>query len=176
MTRQTNYDPQWARHGGAYVVVAASGRARILKRSGPRRAPQLLEIDRLERDGAHLHARDLTTDLTGRLNTTGARVSFGPRSTMRHGAQSDYDPHAVQIERFARRLAARLRQLRQQDRMEELVLIAEPRFLGLLRRELAAPLRHLVTREVARDLTGAEIAPIAELAFALPDSPAGAGG
>lgn len=176
MTRQTNYDPRWARHGGAYVVVAASGLARILKRGAARQAPQLLEIDRLERDNAHVHARDLTTDLTGRLNSTGARVSFGPRSTVRHGAQSDYDPHTVEIERFARRLTARLLQLRQQDRMEELVLIAEPRFLGLLRRELPAPLRQMVTREVARDLTAAEVAPIAEAAFALPDAPSGAGG
>ncbi len=146
MTRQTNYDPRWARHGGAYVVVAASGRARILKRSGPRQAPQLLEIERLERDGAHLHARDLT------------------------------DPLAVEVERFARRLAARLLQLRQQDRVEELVLIAEPRFLGLLRRELPAALRDMVTREVARDLTAAQVEPIAEVAFALPDTPGGAGG
>jgi protein required for attachment to host cells len=156
MTRQTNYDPRWARHGGAYVVVAASARARILKRSGPRQgaatghgapAPQLLEVERLEREGAHLHAREL-----------------------------EYELHAVEVERFARQLTERLLQLGQQDRMEELVLIAEPRFLGLLRRELPAPLRQRVTREVARDLTGAADEPIAAAAFALPDSPGSAGG
>jgi protein required for attachment to host cells len=174
MTRQTNYDPRWARHGGAYVIVADGGRARIYKRSGNRQAPQLTEIEHLERDSAHLHARDLTTDVTGRLNTTGSRVTFGPRSTMRHGAQSDYDPHAVEVERFARQLAARLLRLRQQeraeDRLEELVLIAEPRFLGVLRRELPAALRPLVTREVPRDLTGTDAQPIAQAAFALPDT------
>jgi len=169
MTRQTNFDPRWARQGEAYVAVADGGRARIFKRNGPRASPHLLELDRLERATARQHARDLTTDLTGRVYTTGARVGFGPRTTARHGAQSDYDPHVVEVERFARDLAARLLKISQEDRMDELVLIAEPRFLGVLRRELPAPISALVKREVPRDLTGASESAIAEAAFALPD-------
>jgi len=168
VTRQTNFDPRWGRHGSAYVVVADGGRARIFKRSGPRSSSQLLEVDHLERPSARLHARELTTDLTGRVPTTGTRVGAGPRVIARHGAQSDYDPHAAPVERFARQLSARIARLAQTERVEELVLIAEPRFLGILRRELPAPLRQRVTRELPRNLTAAMPAPIARAAFALP--------
>jgi protein required for attachment to host cells len=166
VTRQTNFDPRWGRRGGTYVVVADGGRARIFKRTGLRLRPQLLEIEHLERANAHRRARELTTDLTGRVFGTGSRVGFGPRVMARHGAQSDYDPHAVEVERFARRLSARLARLATIDRIEELVLIAEPRFLGILRRALAPPVRQAVTRELPRDLTGAMPQPIARAAFA----------
>ena len=138
MTRATNFDPRWARRGEAFVVVADGGTARILKRSGRRFSPVLLEIARLERSSAHRHARDLTTD------------------------------HEVEVERFARQLAVRLVQLARAERVEELVLIAAPRFLGVLRRELPEPIRQHITREVPRDLTGALPQPIARAAFELP--------
>jgi protein required for attachment to host cells len=141
MTRRTNFDPRWARRGESLVVVADGGRARILRREGRRDASQLLELERFERSGAHRPAREL-----------------------------DYDPHSVQIERFARHIAMRLAHIAQQLAVQELVLIAAPRFLGALRRELSEPLRHLVTREIARDLTGALPQPIARAAFSLPVS------
>ncbi|HEX4025120.1 MAG TPA: host attachment protein [Steroidobacteraceae bacterium] len=172
MTRQTNFDPRWGRHGGVYVVVADGGRARIFKRNGRHSPPQLLEVEHLERASARQHARELTTDLTGRVSTTGMRVGFGPRVTARHGAQSDYDPHVVEVERFARQLSARIARLAKSERIEELVLIAEPRFLGVLRRKLPEPLRHVVTRELARDLTAATPTPIARAAFSLESAPA----
>jgi len=152
VTRQTNFDPRWARHGFAYVVVADGGRARIFRRSGPRSSSRLLEIGHLERPNAHRHARDLTTDLTGRV-------------------PSDYDPRAVEVERFARRLSARIAGLAQAERIEEMVLIAEPRFLGILRRELPEPLRQIITREIPRNLTASMPAPIARAAFELTAAP-----
>lgn len=169
MTRRTNFDPRWAHRGGSLVVVADGGRARILRREGRRYASQLVEVERFERSNAHLPARELTTDLSGRV-FSGSRVGFGPRVTARHGAQSDYDPHVVEVERFARHIAARLARLAQRQDLQEIVLIAAPRFLGVLRRALSDPLRQIVTREVARDLTAALPQPIARAAFSLPVS------
>jgi protein required for attachment to host cells len=140
MSRRTNFDPRWARRGEALVVVADGGRARILKREGRRYAPQLLELERLERSNAQRPARELT------------------------------EPQAVEVERFARQIATRLAQLARQWPIQELVLIAAPRFLGVLRRALSDPLRQFVTREVARDLTAALPQPIARAAFSLPAS------
>lgn len=168
MTRRTNFDPRWARRGEALVVVADSGRARILKRQGRRLAPQLVELARLERSSAHQRARELTTDLSGRVFSSGSRAGVGPRVAARSGAQSDYDPHTVEIERFARRIVMRLGQLARSLLLEELVLIAAPRFLGVLRPALSESLRHLVSREVPRDLTSALLQPIAQVAFGLP--------
>lgn len=176
MTRQTNYDPRWGRHGEALVLVANSGKARIFRRLGKRFAPELQELASLERPTAHLHARDLTTDLAGRRHSTAPPTSTSHRTVMHHGTASDYDPQAVEIERFAQQLAARLSELARHSPLEELVVIAEPRFLGVLRRKLPELLHQRVSREVTRDLTSAPIRPIAEAAFALPAAPPGAGG
>lgn len=114
---------------------------------------------------AHRDPRELTTDLTGRVNSAPFRGRFGPRIAARHGADSDYDPRAVEVQRFARRLATRLERLARSERIERLVLIAEPRFLGLLREQLSEPVRHVITREVARNLTAAVPRAIARAAF-----------
>src|SRR5215469_4866219 len=142
MTRQTNFDPRWARHGGAFVVVADSARARILRRSGQHFAPELFELERLECPDAHRHPRELTTDLPGRVYSA-TRGRFGPRISVRHGANGDYDPRTVEVQRFARQLAVRIERLWRSERIERLVLIAEPRFLGLLRDELSEPVRQV---------------------------------
>jgi protein required for attachment to host cells len=169
MTRQTNFDPRWARHGGAFVVVADSARARILRRSGQRLTPQLLELERMECPDAHRHPRELTTDLTGRVNSGASlRGHYGPRITARHGVNSDYDPRAAEVQRFARQLALRLERLARSERIERLVVIAEPRFLGLLREALSEPLRHVITREVPRNLTSAVPQAIVRVAFPTP--------
>jgi protein required for attachment to host cells len=135
MTRQTNFDPRWARPRTRYVLVADSGRARILKSDGHRLSPRLVEVERLERPTVHVMARELTTDLTG------------------------------EIERFARLLATHLARAQQRERIDEWVLIAEPQFLGLLRRTLPEPVRRLISREVPRDLVAAQAAPIIRAAF-----------
>jgi protein required for attachment to host cells len=168
MTRQTNFDPRWAHHGSAYVIVADSARARILRRSGQGLGPQLLELERLERPNAHRHARDLTTDQTGRLNSAAFHAQSGPRITARHGADSDYDPRTTEVQRFARQLATRLARMARTERIERLVLIAEPRFLGMLRGELPETIRELITREVSRNLTTAVPQAIARAAFPMP--------
>jgi protein required for attachment to host cells len=165
MTRQTNFDPRWARPRTSYVLVADSGRARILKSTGRRLSPRLIEIERLERPTVHRMARELTTDLSGRVYGGGSRVKFGPRVSARSGAQSDYDPRTVEIERFARLLASHLARAQRRERIDELVLIAEPQFLGLLRRTLPEQMRRLISREVPRDLVAAQSAPIIRAAF-----------
>lgn len=86
----------------------------------------------------------------------------------RHGVNSDYDPRAVEVQRFARQLALRLERLARGERIERLVVIAEPRFLGLLREELSEPIRQVVTREVPRNLTTAVPRAIARAAFPVP--------
>jgi protein required for attachment to host cells len=123
-----------------------------------------------ERRSAHPPARATSTELTGRVFTSGSRVGFAPHVSARHGAQGDSGPHAVEIERFARQIAMRLRPRAQPLLMQELVLIAAPRLLGVLRGALRESLRHLVGREGPRDLTSAVLPPIAQVAFGLPEA------
>lgn len=148
-----------------YVVVADGGAARILRAPEIGGPTDLEEVARLERASAHQPARELVTDRTGRVFDSGSRTGTGPKSRARHGAQSDYDPHAVEVERFAQRVARQLDAERSRRRIDELVVIAEPRFLGVLRPKISAPTRQLVTREIARDLVGAEADQIRRTAF-----------
>lgn len=161
-----NADVIRARRRRIYVVVADGGEARILYARGADGGLGFSEVARLERASAHQPARALVTDRTGRVFDSGSRVGRGPKSSARHGAQSDYDPHAVEVERFAKRLARRLDAERRRGGIDELTLIAEPKFLGVLRPQLSASTQQLVKREIARDLVRADERLIRRTAFA----------
>jgi protein required for attachment to host cells len=156
------------------VLVADGGTARLLQAPRPggsadgggRGAIVLAEIVRLENAAAHLSGREMITDRTGRVFDSGGRSGSGPKSRARHGANSDYDPHDVEVERFARKVALRLDAERRRLGIEELVVIAGPRFLGALRQQIPAATRKVVTREIDSDLVHASDALIRRTAFA----------
>ena len=141
-----------------YVLVADGGMARLLRIRGNQGKQTLGEVAALERPSAHSPARDLVTDRTGRV--------FDSMGRTRHGAESDYDPHAVEVDRFAKRISRRVDTERRAERINELIVIAEPRFLGVLRQQWSGPTRQVVKREVAKDLVRASDAQILKLALA----------
>lgn len=136
------------------LLVADSGTARILRISGRAGSEKLSEVAHLELPAARLLKQEMVSDKTGRVFDRG-RGGSGPRSTARHGAASDFDPHAEEYGRFAKRIARRLDVERRAGNCHEIVIIAAPRFLGLLRPQLSGPTRQIVVREVARDLVRA---------------------
>jgi protein required for attachment to host cells len=119
-----------------YLIVADGGEARVMTASLDR-APVLKELARLECKVARPPRRARAVPPRG----TAARYSAG----------SDLDPHVAEVARFAKRLATRLETARRTGRLDELLLIAEPKFLGVLRPHLSASLRRLVSWELARD-------------------------
>lgn len=142
-----------------HVLVADSGRARLLRLSGPRRRPGIEQEAVYERASAHVPAHELTTDISGRVFESSGRGHTGATHT-RHGANSDYDPHVVEIERFVARIAADLEARHRARALSNLILIAEPRLLGVLRARLPDDIRRLVTREVPGDYTHADNAAV----------------
>ncbi|HUG73711.1 MAG TPA: host attachment protein [Steroidobacteraceae bacterium] len=163
-------NPYWPR---TCIVVADGGSARILLASrkaaaaaaGGRGTIVLEQVASLDNPAAHLPARALVTDRTGRVFDSGSRSGRGPKSRARHGAQSDYDPHDVEVQRFAKRLVRLLNAERVHLHIEEMIVIAAPRFLGVLRPQLPAPIRKLVKREIDRDLVHADDRLISRTAF-----------
>ena len=109
----------------------------------------------LELPAAHLLKQEMVSDKTGRVFSRG-RGGAGPRSTARSGAASDFDPHTAEYERFAKRIARRLDTERRNGDCHELVIIAAPHFLGMLRPQLSGPTQKIVVREVAKDLVRAK--------------------
>lgn len=164
-------NPHWPR---TCIVVADGGSARILLASrksaaaaaGGRGAIVLEQVASLDNPSAHLSGRAMVTDRTGRVFDSGSRTGTGPKSRARHGAQSDYDPHDVEVQRFAKRLGRLLDAERQHLAVEEMIVIAAPRFLGLLRPQLAPAVRKLIKREIDRDLVHADEKLIRRTAFA----------
>jgi protein required for attachment to host cells len=150
-----------------FVLVADGGTARLLRVDSANGRKSLNEVATLERPTAHSPARDLVSDRTGRVFDSGGRTGHGAMTRSRHGANSDYDPHAVEVERFAKRIARRLDLERRREGMEELIVIAEPRFLGILRTQLSAPTGRIIARQAAKDLVRSDDARIMRTAFAL---------
>jgi protein required for attachment to host cells len=150
-----------------YVLVADGGTARLLRVESANDRKTLTAIATLERPTAHSPRRDLVSDRTGRVFDSSGRTGRGVKTHARHGANSDYDPHAVEVERFAKRIARRLDLERRREGMEELVVIAEPRFLGILRTQLSAPTGCIITHQAAKDLVRSDDARILRTAFAL---------
>lgn len=139
-----------------YLLVADGGTARILALSDEG-AWAFEPVAELSRPSAKLSRREMTTDAPGRVFARASRGRApGPGLGARSAASSDDDPHVVEVARFAKRVVARLERLRQSNRMNQLLMIVEPRFLGVLRAQLPASLRRRVTWELARDLVKAD--------------------
>lgn len=110
------------------------------------------EIARISDPVARLHDRDLVSDRPGR-----AYESVGGA---RHAIASENDPRRVEAGRFAQRIARRIDDARRRREFEELVIVAGPPFLGLMRQALSRPTRAAVRCELHKDLVHS---PVVEL-------------
>jgi protein required for attachment to host cells len=130
-----------------WILVADGARARILDR--PKKLGPITEIQSLANPGARLHDSELTTDAPGRSS--------------RHGVGQQASAKEHEAENFARDLAHRLDAGRNHGSCRNIVLVAPPQFLGMLRKNLSGPCASMVTAEFAKDLSRASIAQITEL-------------
>ncbi len=102
------------------------------------------EVGRISDPQARLHDRDLASDRPGR--------SYESVGGARHSVQREETPRRTEAVRFARRIARRLDDARRKDEFDQLVVVAGPPFLGLVRQQLSRPTRALVAREIGKDL------------------------
>ena len=126
-----------------WVVVADSTRARIFNAESSSAA--LSEMEGLANTEGRLHDRDLTSDLPGR--------SFdSSKAGGRHAMEPPTDPKQELAIEFARLIARHLDAARVKRDYEQLVIIAAPTFLGLLREQLTNTCRKLVDFEFNKNL------------------------
>ena len=83
--------------------------------------------------------------------------SFESVGGARHAIEPRVDEHSQAAENFARSLAHRLDAESARGRFDRLILVAPPRFLGWLRRHLAAVTLGKVTGSVAKDLRATSV-------------------
>ena len=130
----------------AWIVVAHRAGARIFSRRGHAAALELLE--RIEHPAGLRQDREHDSDQPGRTHDR-----FG---AARHALSSEESPRERSAADFARELAARLASGRNAQAFDQVVLVAEPHLLGLLRDALDEPTRRCVGGEIARDLVHVE--------------------
>jgi protein required for attachment to host cells len=125
-----------------WVVVAESSHARIFNCAKPGSA--LEEIEGLVHPASRLHAQGLHSDAPGR--------TFDSVGQGRHAIAPDTDPKRHEAKVFARDIARRLDSARVGKKLEELVLVAPPMFLGLLREHMSEPCRQRVVQTISKNL------------------------
>lgn len=132
----------------SWIVVADGGHARIFSNDGPGKG--LRPVAGEERD-ADLHSagRDIVTDRPGR--------TFDSVGGGRHDKEPPADPRQLEKEAFLAKLAGHLGGCAEAGRFARLIVVAEPRALGALRRHLPASARKKIHAELAKDLTKASV-------------------
>jgi protein required for attachment to host cells len=125
------------RMANTWIVAADASRARVLQVAGPQR---LVEVDNLLNPDGRLEDREINTDARGRF-------SGG------HTGEDDVGAVEHRTELFAKRLGDYLDKARTEHRYDELVLVAPPKFLGMMRKSLGREVEKLVADEVPKDLS-----------------------
>lgn len=124
-----------------YVLVADAARARLFRWSDE---SELEQVGCWTHPESRLQNRELLSDGPARNQA----FPGGPRSTA-----DPPDAHRVEAVRFARQLAETLRDGRVHGTYDHLVIVAPPKFLGMLRDALDAPTAKLIRVSLANDFT-----------------------
>lgn len=128
------------------VVVADQSEARVYLLRG---AAMRLSAS-LDHPAARKHDRDLKSDRPGRVYDR-APPARGRRGAMAHHATGgERTPRRQSATVFARQIAAAVAENTRTARVDCIVLVAPPRFLGMLRRTLPATLRAQVAAATLR--------------------------
>jgi len=131
------------------ILVADQAEARFYDLSND--AP-LRIAGRLSNAKARLHDRDLKSDRPGRVFDRAPPASARRGSIGHHAAGGHQSPRKHESALFARRISVALARSHQAGQFDQLVIMAGPPFLGMLRAALPESLEILVVAEIAKDL------------------------
>lgn len=134
---------------GAWVLVCDGRKALILEATGKPTAPHLVLKE--EKSIEDAPARELGTDRPGRVyQSVGAKRS----------SVEQLDRHVEAERLFMRDVAARLDAALLAGETEDLIIVAPPKALGMLRAEYSRRLKDAVRSEIPKDLVAVPIGDI----------------
>jgi protein required for attachment to host cells len=125
-----------------WIVAADSSRARILQVADRER---LVEIEDLLNPEGRLQDREIASDALGRWS--------GPDRPGGNSMPGEIGPAEHVARLFAKRIGDYLDKARNERRYDRLFLVAPPKFLGLIRKELGKEVEKLVSDELSKDLS-----------------------
>jgi protein required for attachment to host cells len=130
-------------HNGAWVLVGDGRRALFFKNHGD---ADLLDLRVVEtRIDDNPATREQGTDAPGR--------AFASAGAHARSAVENVDWHELEEERFARAMAERINAAAESGELKEIVIVAPPRTLGEIRKDLSAKAQGKVIGELDKDLT-----------------------
>jgi protein required for attachment to host cells len=124
-----------------WIVVANNTQARIFTAQTP--SSPLEEIEGFAHTENRLHDREMTTDLPGRIKSADGSG---------HAFEQPTDPKKHEADNFARQIAHHLNDAHNLNKFEQLLIIAEPSFLGLLRNHLTEQVKKLICFELDKNI------------------------
>ena len=126
-----------------WIVAADSSRARVLQVAD--REHHLTEIADLVNPKGRMDDRELITDAHPRFRPVRSGIPGSDRQ------ETGAAQHETEL--FAKRVGDYLDKARVAHRFDQLVLVAPPKFLGTLRKELGREVGKLVADELPKDLS-----------------------
>jgi protein required for attachment to host cells len=129
-----------------YILVADAARARLIA------ADELFEDAHEVASYVHPNGRARTRELVTDGRTSTQAFPGGP-----HSATESADAHDEELRKFAHELALRVGETRAAGAYERLVLVAPPKFLGMLREALDKATSRVVVASVDHDYTHAPL-------------------
>lgn len=124
-----------------WIVIADGARARVMQNDGPGKG--VVALQEMIFEGDHSSTSEVMSDRSGR--------AFDSVGRGRHAMEPTTDPHSHLKSEFVREIASRLEH--RADEFDQLILVAPPQALGLLRKSLSPAVAHKVKSELGKDLT-----------------------
>lgn len=143
------------------IRIVVADQAEAIFYDTPSLQAQPKEVAHISDPLAHQHDRDFSSDRPGR--------SYESVGSQRHAIEREDDPRQREAVKFARRISRRLDEARRKGEYDELIVVAGPPFLGLMRKEMSRPTRERVVHEIRKDLVHS---PVESLRRHLPESAA----
>lgn len=126
------------------IRIVVADQAEAIFYDTPSLQAQPKEVAHISDPLAHQHDRDFSSDRPGR--------SYESVGGQRHAIEREDDPRQREAVKFAKRISRRLDEARRKGEYDELIVVAGPPFLGLMRKEMSRPTRDRVVHEIRKDL------------------------
>jgi protein required for attachment to host cells len=125
-----------------WIVVTDSTRARIF--SHDKKGQALLMVKEMRHPESRMHGSELEADRPG--------TSFQSKGPGKHAMSQQVSPKEHEAWKLSKELADALDHARMEDKFDQLVLVAAPRFLGNMRKTLSDQVNRLVTAELDKNI------------------------
>lgn len=147
----------------AWILVSDAGRA-VLLRTKENNKPGFNVVGHFEHPDSRAHAREIATAANGSKSDSPPPAAHegSHGAAGRPGAESDTSPKEVEALRFARELADVLERGLAAHEYEELMLVAPPHFLGILKNTVNAQVSKHIHSTVDKDYTSLELPELEE--------------